>query len=442
MSADAPRSPSLRAAFAQPASFTLLAFGFASGLPFLLVGGTLSAWLKESGVALEDIGLLSLVGLAYSLKFLWAPAVDRVRLPLLRRLGQRRSWLVAAQIVLVAALIAMAFITPGGHLALFVVVTVIAAFAGATQDVVVDAYRIEIAPAPVQGALAATYMLGYRLALLVSGALALLLADQMSWTRVYLAMAAFMAVTLLATLLAPEPARGERQPTSWRALLSDGVVGPFRDFFARYAGWLGVALLLFVGLIKVPDQLLGVMAIPFYLDSGFSKTEIAAVSKVFGVWMGIAGAFLGGAAVVRLGVTRALLMAIVIGAASNLLFVLLARFPGDLSLFTLVIAGENAAGGFLGAAAVAWLSALVDRRYTATQYALFSSLVSLPGKLLGGFSGFMVTATGYVTFFILSTLALVPALLLWRWLRARVDLDAASAADAVPAPPSESSRAS
>ena len=161
-------------------------------------------------------------------------------------------------------------------------------------------------------------------------------------------MAAFMAVTLLATLLAPEPARGERQPTSWRALLSDGVVGPFRDFFARYAGWLGVALLLFVGLIKVPDQLLGVMAIPFYLDSGFSKTEIAAVSKVFGVWMGIAGAFLGGAAVVRLGVTRALLMAIVIGAASNLLFVLLARFPGDLSLFTLVIAGENAAGGFLG----------------------------------------------------------------------------------------------
>lgn len=432
MSADAPRSPSLRAAFAQPASVTLLAFGFASGLPFLLVGGTLSAWLKESGVALEDIGLLSLVGLAYSLKFLWAPAVDRLRLPLLRRLGQRRSWLVAAQVVLVASLLAMALITPGGHLALFVVVTVVAAFAGATQDVVVDAYRIEIAPAPVQGALAATYMLGYRLALLVSGAFALLLADQMSWTRVYLAMAGFMAVTLLATLLAREPAAGERPATAWRELLADGVVGPFRDFFARYAGWLGVALLLFVGLIKVPDQLLGVMAIPFYLDSGFSKTEIAAVSKVFGVWMGIAGAFLGGAAVVRFGVSRALLAAVVIGAASNLLFVLLARFPGDLSLFTVVIAGENAAGGFLGAAAVAWLSALVDQRYTATQYALFSSLVSLPGKLLGGFSGFMVTATGYVPFFILSTLALLPALLLWRWLRPRVDLDAAGAADAVP----------
>jgi PAT family beta-lactamase induction signal transducer AmpG len=435
MSADASRPPSLRTAFAQPASLTLLALGFASGLPFLLVGGTLSAWLKESGVALEDIGLLSLVGLAYSLKFLWAPVVDRVRLPGLRRLGQRRSWLVASQTVLVCALLAMALITPGNQLALFVVVTVVAAFAGATQDVVVDAYRIEIAPAPVQGALAATYMLGYRLALLVSGALALLLADQMSWTRVYLVMTAFMAVTLLVTLLAPEPAAGERENASWRALLADGVVGPFRDFFARYAGWVGVGLLLFLGLIKVPDQLLGVMAIPFYLDSGFSKTEIAAVSKVFGIWMGIAGAFLGGATVVRLGVARALLVAVVLGAASNLLFVLLARFPGDLSLFTLVIAGENAAGGFLGAAAVAWLSALVDRRYTATQYALFSSLVSLPGKVLGGFSGFMVAAAGYVPFFIFSTLALVPALLLWVWLRSRVDLDADAVLDATTVSP-------
>ncbi|MGA1372561.1 MAG: AmpG family muropeptide MFS transporter [Pseudomonadales bacterium] len=433
--ADGTPPPTLRAAFAQPASLTLLAFGFASGLPFLLVGGTLSAWLKESGVSLEEIGLLSLVGLAYSLKFLWAPVVDRVGIPILARLGQRRGWLFAAQAVLVLALLAMAFVTPGGHLTLFVIVTVVAAFAGATQDVVVDAYRIEIAPPSVQGALAATYMLGYRLALLVSGALALLLADQMSWTRVYVVMAAAMSVTLLATLLAPEPAAARtRERMSWRGGLVDGVVGPFRDFFRRYAGWLGVALLLFVGLIKVPDQLLGVMAIPFYLDSGFSKTEIAAVSKVFGIWMGIAGAFLGGAVVVRLGVTRALLVAVIIGAVSNLLFILLALWPGDLVLFTLVIGGENAAGGFLGAAAVAWLSALVDRQYTATQYALFSSLISLPGKLLGGFSGFMVTAAGYVPFFVISTIALLPALLLWGWLRSRVNLDPGSTAPETPVP--------
>lgn len=424
----APPAPTLREAFAQPAAFTLLAFGFASGLPFLLVGGTLSVWLRESGVGLEEIGLLSLVGLAYSLKFLWAPLIDRMRLPVLGRLGQRRSWLLAAQAVVALALVGMALITPGTHLAVFVLITVVAAFAGATQDVVVDAYRIEIAPAPVQGALAATYMLGYRLALLVSGAFALVLADLLPWTSVYLVMAALMLAAMVLTLLAREPARtaavGARPDIAPAALLADGVIGPFRDFFVRFPAGVGIALLLFIGLIKVPDQLLGVMAMPFYLDSGFSKTEIAAVSKVFGVWMGIAGAFLGGVVVVRLGVTRALLIAVILGALSNLLYLALALRPGELTLFTAVIAGENAAGGFLGAAAVAWLSALVNQRYTATQYALFSSLVTLPGKLIGGLSGFLVAGFGYAAFFVLTTLAMLPALLLWYWLRSRVRLDA------------------
>lgn len=425
---EAPRpAPSLRQAFAQPAAFTLLAFGFASGLPFLLVGGTLSVWLRDSGVGLEEIGLLSLVGLAYSLKFLWAPLMDRLRLPLLGRLGQRRSWLLAAQAVIALALVGMALITPATQLAVFVLITVVAAFAGATQDVVVDAYRIEIAPAPVQGALAATYMLGYRLALLVSGAFALVLADHLPWTSVYLVMAALMVLTMLLTLLAREPSpaapSAERPNIAPVARLAEGVIGPFRDFFARFPAAVGVALLLFIGLIKVPDQLLGVMALPFYLDSGFSKTEIAAVSKVFGVWMGIGGAFLGGVVVVRLGVTRALLIAVILGALSNLLYLALALRPGELTLFTAVIAGENAAGGFLGAAAVAWLSALVNQRYTATQYALFSSLVTLPGKLLGGLSGYLVAGVGYAAFFVLTTLAMLPALALWLWLRRRVQLD-------------------
>mgnify|MGYP003520386567 CR=1 FL=1 len=409
-------------AFTQPAALTLFLFGFASGLPFLLVGGTLSVWLKESGVSLEDIGLISLAGLAYAFKFVWAPLVDRFHLPLIGRLGQRRSWLFAAQLLLALSLLAMSLVTPMGSLSSFVLITVVAGFSGATQDVVVDAYRIEIAPAEQQGALAATYTLGYRLALLVSGALALLLADHLPWALIYQLMAAIVVLVLCVTLWAREP---ERLPASqadeafWPAL-AHSVVGPFQDFFSRYAGGLGLALLLFIGLFKISDQMLGVMALPFYLDCGFSKTQIAAVSKLFGVWVGIAGAFLGGAIVVRWGVHKTLLIAMLLGAISNLLYLLLSQYPANLNVFVAVIGGENLSGGFLGAAAVAWLSSLVNQHYTATQYALFSSLVTLPGKLVGGFSGFMVADMGYGGFFIFSTVAVIPALLLFAWIVPRL----------------------
>lgn len=432
------RHPRLRDAFAQPAAITMLFFGFTSGLPFLLVGGTLSAWLKDSQVSLEDIGLFSLAGLSYSLKFLWAPLIDRLRPPGLSRFGQRRGWLLLAQLVLLASLLAMAAVTPQGSLWLFVLITVIAAFAGATQDVVVDAYRIEIAPPETQGALAATYTLGYRLALLASGALALFLADQISWTLVYQLMALLLGLVMIATLLAHEPQHAAQRQARLSETLQDGVIGPFRDFFQRFAGPLGLALLLFIGLFKISDQMLGVMAIPFYLDSGFSKTQIGAVSKIFGVWIGIAGAFLGGATVVWLGIRRTLLLAILVGACSNLLYLLLAYHPGNLLIFTLVISGENLAGGFLGTAAVAYLSALVNQRYTATQYALFSSLVTLPGKLIGSLSGFMVKGAsvggltipglGYNGFFLFTTLAAVPALALFAWLWSRVALNEATEA--------------
>ncbi|MDF2447071.1 MAG: Signal transducer [Moraxellaceae bacterium] len=422
------RSYSLREAFAQPAALTLFFFGFTSGLPFLLVGGTVSAWLKEGGVTLETIGLISYATLTYSLKFLWSPAVDRLRLPLLHRLGQRRGWLLGAQLLLLASLLGMAFLTPQ-DLPLFIGFIFLAAFAGATQDVVVDAYRIEIAPIETQGALAATYTLGYRLALLASGALALILADHISWPEVYQLMALLLIGVMVATLLAREPVHSEARAASLTGAIEDGVIGPFRDFFQRYRGAIGVGLLLFIGLFKISDQMLGVMAVPFYLDSGFTKTQIGAVSKIFGVWIGIAGAFIGGATVVRFGIERTLLAGIVVGGASNLLYLLLAMHPGDITLFTLVISGENFAGGFLGTAAVAWLSALVNRRYTATQYALFSSLVTLPGKLIGGLSGFMVASMSYTGFFVFSTLAVLPALFLFFWLRPRVAL-----ADTTPGP--------
>ncbi len=415
-----PSRLTLRQAFTQPAAFTMFFFGFTSGLPFLLMGGTLSVWLKESGIPLEHIGLFSLVGLAYSFKFLWAPAVDRLRLPLLGRLGQRRSWLLAAQMLLALSLLLMAFITPAGSFWTFVAVTLLAAFAGATQDVVVDAYRIEIAPQEAQGALAATSTLGYRIAMLVSGALALLLADHVSWSVVYCSMAAAVLLVMCVTLFAREPEKTVVRVQSMRDAINEGVIGPFRDFFLRYSGWLGAALLLFMGLFKISDQMIGVMALPFYLDCGFSKTEIGAVSKFFGVAIGIVGAFLGGAVVVWLGVQRSLLIAMLLGAVSNLLYLLLAMFPADINVFTAVIAGENLSGGFLGTAAVAWLSSLVNRKYTATQYALFSSLVALPGKVIGGFSGFMVASAGYSAFFIFSTVAILPALLLFFWLQPRL----------------------
>ena len=415
--------PSLREAFAQPAALTMFFFGFTSGLPFLLVGGTLSAWLKDSGVSLEDIGLMSLAGLAYSVKFLWSPAVDRVRLPLLGKLlGQRRSWLLLAQIVLALSLLLMSMITPQGPALFFVGIIVIAAFAGATQDVVVDAYRIEIAPEEVQGALAATYTLGYRIALLGSGAFALILADHLPWPTVYQVMALAVVGVMLVTVLAREPEQTKVmvRATSIAQAIEDSMIGPFRDFFRRYSGWLGIGLLVFIGLFKISDQMLGVMALPFYLDSGFTKTEIGAISKLFGVWVGIAGAFLGGAVVVRLGIQKTLLIAMILGGVSNLLYLLLSVNHGNLVIFTAVIGGENLAGGFLGTAAVAWLSSLVNREYTATQYALFSSLVTLPGKLIGGVSGFMVTSMGYEGFFIFSTVAVLPALALFFWLQPRL----------------------
>jgi PAT family beta-lactamase induction signal transducer AmpG len=410
-------SITLRQAFTQPAALTMFFFGFTSGLPFLLVGGTLSVWLKESSVSLESIGLVSLVGLMYSFKFLWSPAVDRMSLPGLRRLGQRKSWLLAAQSLLVLSLWLMAWITPAGSFGLFIGATALAAFAGATQDVVVDAYRIEIAPSEAQGALAATATLGYRIAMLVSGALALMLADQWPWPLVYGCMGIAVLLVMGVTLLAREPERVVVRAPTLAAAIDDSVIGPFRDFFLRYSGSLGIALLAFMGLFKISDQMIGVMAMPFYLDCGFSKTEIGAVSKIFGVWIGIAGAFAGGAVVALLGVQRTLLVAMLLGAVSNLLYLLLAMYPANISVFTAVIAGENLSGGFLGTAAVAWLSSLVSREYTATQYALFSSLVTLPGKLLGGFSGFIVERFGYTDLFIFSTIAIFPAVLLFFWLQ-------------------------
>jgi PAT family beta-lactamase induction signal transducer AmpG len=421
------------AAFAAPSAWTMFFFGFASGLPFLLVGVTLAYWLREGGIELRSITMIASAGLAYSFKFLWAPLVDRWRLPVLGRLGLRRGWLVLAMMALVAGLLAMAHATPA-HLPVFVALTVAVAVAGATLDIVVDAYRVEIAPAQDQGALVATYSLGYRIALIVSGALALVLADHLPWPWVYRGMAACFLVPLLACAFAREPNLSRARSQTWAQGLHEGVVAPFVDIFKRFGNPTAWALIVFILGIKISDQaLVGGIIGPFYLDQGFSKTEIAAVTKVYGIWVGIAGTFLGGIAVARWGLLWPLLMAIVLGAASNLLYLSLIGANGDLTRLTLVISGENLAQGFLGTAAVAYLSALVNQRYTATQYALFSSLIMLPGKVLGFYSGAIVEASaGYGPYFVLSAALALPAVALFFWLKPRVRLPDTHADDRHP----------
>jgi PAT family beta-lactamase induction signal transducer AmpG len=402
----------IQRAFATPSALTLLFLGLGSGLPFLLVGYTLSTWLRDTGVALSTIGLVSYASFFYVLKFLWAPLIDRYPLPFL---GRRKGWLVASQILLIIALASMAILGPNSSLLTFAILAGLTAFAGATQDIVVDAYRIEIAPVESQAALAATYVLGYRLGLILSGAIALYLAELFGWTNAYLVMAACILLPLAAVLLSKEP-DPENALQVREIRIQDAFVKPFQEFFSRNGVVLSLALLAFVGLFKLPDQMIGVLAGPFYLDSGFTKADIATVSKLYGVWIGIAGAFLGGMCVAAFNIKHMLVLAAIAVSISNLAFLLMATHPAEQWAFFAAISADNLAQGFAGVVLVAFMSSLTDRNFTATQYALLASLANLPGKFIGGVSGYIVEATSYQTFFILSTFSVIPTLLLLGWL--------------------------
>jgi len=416
-----PGKPSIWHAFTQPSAWTMAFLGFSSGLPFLLVAGTLAYWLKENGIVLKDITMIASAGMTYAFKFVWAPLLDHWRLPGFARLGQRRGWLLFAQLCVTAGLIAMALLTPA-QLPLFVAATLVVAFFGATQDIAVDAYRIEIAPVEAQGALVATYSLGYRIALIVAGALALIVADHLPWRTVYLGMAVAMLIPIATTLIAREPDVLRAAPQGWAEAMRESIVDPFADFFRRYGWALALVTLAFILLFKIPEQATigGVMS-PFYRDMGFDKTQIATVTKIYGIWIGIVGTFIGGAAVARWGAWRPLGAAIVLAGASNLLYLFLIAHPGNIVVLTLVISGENLTLGVLGPPTVAFLSSLVNKQHTATQYALLSSLVNLPGKLLGFFAGGIATATGYGMFFIITVLSLLPAGALFLYLWPRYD---------------------
>lgn len=410
-------------AFAQPSAWTMLFFGFSSGLPFLLVSGTLAFWLKKSGVALSEITVIASAGMTYALKFLWAPLLDHWKLPLFNRLGRRRGWLLFAQIGVVVCLLIMVWSTPA-NLEVFIGATLGVAFFGATQDIAVDAYRIEIAPLEVQGALVATYSLGYRLGLLLSFAFAATLADHIAWPSVYALMASAMLIPIIANLIAREPEASPAVPRKWRGALEYSVVDPFVDFFRRYGLALGAVTLLFILIYKIPEQAtIGGIMSPFYLDMGFTQTQIGMTTKVFGVIVGIAGTFLAGAALARWGIWRPLLIAIIACGCSNLGYLMLLGHHGEVSVFAMVIFAENFTLGFLGPCTVTFLSSLVNREHTATQYSLLSSLVNITGKVLGIFAGSIVTEYGYANFFLLTVLPVLPAALLgvalWAWFNKR-----------------------
>ncbi|MGN6314394.1 MAG: AmpG family muropeptide MFS transporter [Rhodanobacteraceae bacterium] len=410
-------------AFTQPAAWTMCFFGFSSGLPFLLVAGTLAYWLKAEHIVLRDITMIASAGMTYVFKFLWAPLLDHWRLPGFARLGQRRGWLLLAQLGVIGGLLAMALLTPA-KLDAFIAATLAVAFFGATQDIAVDAYRIEIAPMDQQGALVATYSLGYRIGLMLAGAFALIIADHLAWNWVYVLMAAAMLIPIAANLIAREPQVHRQAPRRWSDAMRHGVVDPFSDFFRRYGMKLALLTLLFILLFKIPEQaIIGGIMSPFYRDMGFSLTAIGTITKIYGIWIGIAGVFAGGAAVARFGIKPTLLAAIIACGCSNLLYLFLMAHHGSLAALTMVISGENFTLGVLGPPTVAFLSSLVNRQHTATQYSLLSSMVNLPGKLLGFFAGSIVMATGYGFYFVLTVLAVAPAvvLMLWLWSRLRDD---------------------
>ena len=424
--------------YSPPRVVVMLFLGFSAGLPYLLVFSTLSAWLADADVDRAAIGYFSWVGIMFSIKVFWAPVVDRLKLPLLNRLfGQRRGWLLLAQGGIALSLAAMALVEPVGHLEHFAQLALLVAFCSATQDICIDAYRIDSADESFQGAMAATYIFGYRTAMLVAGAGAFYIASYDSWNGAYHAMAWLMGVGIVTTLIIREPNTPPREsfgrdPKQW---LETALIAPFRDFFGRY-GRIALGLLALVAIYRISDITMGVMANPFYLDIGYTKNEIATVAKFFGFFMTMLGSAVGGLAVLRHGLGRSLLVGAVGVALTNLLFAVMATYspvtevPVDpeqvrwvsLAWLAAVISADNLFGGFANVALIAFMSSLTNRNFSATQYALFSSLMTLPGKFIGGFSGEVVEASGYTVFFNYAALLGVPAILLtiW-WLRRRDD---------------------
>ena len=406
--------------YTRPTVLGMVFFGFSAGLPYLLVFSTMTAWLTEEGVSRSAIGLFAWVGMTYSVKVIWAPIVDRAAIPFFGRvLGQRRSWILFGQMLVVFGLIAISILGVS-NLPLLALFSVIVAFGSSTQDIAIDAYRIEVIEEEYQGAMSASYILGYRIALLIAGAGAFYVASFTAWSNVYLVMAVLMGVGFGAVMLAKEPLflrQGLIRETDsafnvQKFTFLNAVVNPFKDFFVRN-GSFALLIILLIGVYRLSDIVMGIMANPFYLDMGYSKIEIANITKVFGFFMTICGAFVGGLLVIKWGVGRCLLIGAVAVAMTNLFFAQLALLANpELNWLAVTVSLDNLSGGFATTAFIAYLSGLTNKAYTATQYALFSSLMTLPGKFMSGFSGFVVDSYGYFTFFLSAAALGLPAILL------------------------------
>jgi len=391
--------------------FVILLMGFSSGLPLLLTLSTLTYWLAKIGVDRTSIGLFASVGIPYSFKFAWAPLLDQIRPPFL---GRRRGWGITIQLCLAAAIVAMGFTDPSVNAWWTAIAAMVVAFFSASQDIVIDAYRIEILPEEEQGAGAAATQVGYRFGLLAAGAGALAMSDFVSWHAVFIMLAALVGAGMIAFLIAPEPAVAEadRRQTfgDW---IERSVIAPFTDFIGR-RGW--VVILLFVLTYKVGEAISGTMATPFYVDLGFTGVEIAAVSKVFGIIATLVGTLAGGLVVARFGIMRALMLGGILQALGILLFAMLAIKGHDMVWLTVAIGGDNFVSGLGSAAFVAYLSALCNPAFTATQYALLTSFMAVGRTLLSSGSGWLSLQLGWTQFFIVSTGLALPGLALLVWL--------------------------
>ncbi len=434
--------------YTRPRMLSMLALGFSSGLPFMLIFSTLSAWLSQVGIKRATVGMLAWVSLAYSFKFLWSPIVDRLKLPLIGRvLGQRRSWMLLAQISCAAALFSISISSPADHITHVALLALWLAFSAATQDIAIDAWRIESAPVREQGAMAAAYQLGYRIAILVGSAGALWVAADAGWGYCYAAMAALIGIGVLTTLVVREPERiapresvlTQQRVVDWLASrghwpdwlrragawIFGAVICPILDFFTRFGLVLGLLMFAFISTYRLTDFTMGTMANRFYLDLGFSLREIAAVAKIFGTAWTVAGILFGGFAVARLGRVRSLLLGSALVMISNVGYsILAAHGTASVPGLATVISLDNFAQGVHGTALIAFLSSLTSASFTATQYAVLSSLYSLLPKLLMGTSGLVVDAIGYPPFYLYTASLSIPALLLLYVLSRRRDFRA------------------
>jgi len=394
----------------------ILLLGFASGLPYMLVFSTLTAWLRDVGISLTEIGFFAWLVLTYSLKFLWAPFVDRYSIPGFKFFGKRRGWILFSQSLIFISLIGMSLIDPLQNIQLLALFAFVAAFFGSIQDVAVDALRIEIGKAKEQGDLAASYQLGYRVAILVATSMALIFADLYSWSYVYQLMGMLMLIGSAGALICYEPHNQEIAILRFDKALFEA----FKDFFNRFGLWSAALLLLIISTFRLTDIVMGPMAMPFYLDLGFSKTEIGALVKTIALFGSVVGFFIGGLLIKRISLFNALLFGGICVLSTNLFFAYVATAQANISLLSLIVGLDSFAAGLVGTINIAFLTSLVSKKFTAVQYAMLTSFMMLPGKFFSGFSGVIADyyvsmsslESGWAYFFYTTSAMSIPALLL------------------------------